>query len=117
MIDTELQKQILESITKFGKAEERTIKVNTNLSDILSFSSGSVRIQPSCIRKSKLILSQPEELSNLSNLLVRCILCKRVISYPCWYYNIKYAVNHFHYFICFDSASVKSPTAKCYRKD
>ena len=117
MIDKELEKSILESISSSGHSELPELKLNTNIHDILSFSSGSARIQSTVLRKAKLIISRPSGLDILSHLQIRCVLCKRVISYPCWYYNIKYAVNHFHYFICFDSESVSKPSTRCYRKD
>jgi hypothetical protein len=110
-----LRDEILESIVKYGKAEE--IKLNINVDSILDKSSGSPRIQQTIRRKSVLILSQPLALSALSNLQIRCALCKRVISYPCWYYSVKYAVNHFHYFICFDSVSPSKPSLRCYRRE
>lgn len=117
MFDSETQKEILDSITNSGSIEHNEIKVNTNISDVLSFSSGSARLQSSAIRKARLILGKPHELVSLDNKQIKCVLCKRVISYPCWYYNIRYAVNHFHYFICFDKDSASKPTAKCYKKD
>lgn len=117
MIDKELQSEILESITKFGKSEEKTIMINTNISDILNFSSGSPRLQSTAARKARLILSKPQSLQVLNNFQIRCILCHKVISYPCWYYNIRYAINHFHYFVCFDSDSSTKPSTRCYRRD
>jgi hypothetical protein len=115
-MNEELQRQILDSIAESGKAEVEEIKINTNLSDILNLSSGAARIQKTVERKAKLILSQPHTLCGLSNLLIRCCLCHKVISYPCWYYSIKYAVNHFHYFICFDSNDTSKPTISCYKR-
>ncbi len=117
MIDKNTQDEILESIAKYGKTEEKEIKINTNLNHILSFSSGAARLQTSCIRRARLILSQVEAMRDLSNLQIRCALCHKVISYPAWYYTIRYAVNHFHYFICFDKDSPSKPSVKCYRRD
>jgi hypothetical protein len=113
MIDKD---DILDSISRFGKTEEEAIKLNTNINHVLSFSSGAARIQTTCIRKAKLVLSQPLELAILNPFQVRCVLCKKVISYPCWYYDIKYTVNHFHYFLCFDADSPSKPSTKCYRR-
>lgn len=117
MLDKELQKEILDSIGKSGHSEETELKVNTNINHVLNFSSGAARIQTTVVRKAKLILSQPQALQALSNLQIRCALCKRVISYPCWYHSIRYAVNHFHYFICFDKDSPNKPSTKCYRRE
>jgi hypothetical protein len=116
MIDSQQKQEILDSISSHGGAESKPILLNTNLEHILSRSSGSPRIQSTVLRKSNLILSKPESLHSLSALQIRCCLCKRVISYPCWYYEVKYAVNHFHYFICFSSESKEKPLTKCYRK-
>jgi len=113
MIDKD---SILAAIASGGKVNNEEIKLNVNINHVLSFSSGAARIQTSCIRHAKLILSQPDELKALSSLQIRCMLCKRVISYPAWYYKMSFAVNQFHYFICFDSDSPNKPTAKCYRR-
>ena len=117
MLDNDLQQLILDSIAKSGHSEPVELKVNTNINDVLSFSSGAARLQSTLLRKAKLILSKPNELNELSSFQIRCALCKRVISYPCWYYSIHYAVNHFHYFVCFDSSSPSKPSVKCYRRD
>jgi hypothetical protein len=115
-LDKDLQQEILSSIALAGKTEEPEIKLNPNLSQVLDTASGSPRIQSTFGRRAKLILSQPQTLRNLSSLQIRCALCKRVISYPAWYYEVRYAVNHFHYFVCFDKDSPNKPTAKCYRR-
>jgi len=116
MLSEEDKKQILDSIEKFGKAEEPEILINRNIRDILNFSSGSPRIQPTAAKRATLIMSQPSELALLHNLQIRCVLCHQVISYPAWYYVIRYVVNQFYYFICFDSLSPDKPTTKCYRR-
>jgi hypothetical protein len=117
VINSDLQKELLDLISKSGKTEDLAIKVNVNIHDILTFSSGAARLHSTVIRKAVLILSQPLTLQSLSSLQIRCILCKRVISYPCWYYEVKYAVNHFHYFICFQpSADSTKPSMKCYKE-
>ena len=117
MIDENTKKEILDSITKYGKTEAEELNVNTNIGDVVTFSSGSPRIQRTVTRKATLILGQPKELKDLSNVQIRCVLCNRVISYPAWYYKVEYAINRFHYFICFDAASIAQPTARCYRRD
>jgi len=120
----ELEKQnILKSITLEGaslsenKTRHLILGSRHNLNHIAGISSGSLKIYPSISNKFKLILSQPQSLSVLSPFEIRCVFCKRVISYPCWYYSIKYAVNHFHYFVCFDSESPNKPSTRCYRRD
>lgn len=116
-MDNELQKQILESINKSGKSETPELKINTNIDHVLSFSSGSARLQTTLLRKVVLILSKPLGLRELSSQQIRCCLCHRVISYPAWYYEVKYAVNNFHYFVCFDFDSPTKPNTKCYKKE
>jgi hypothetical protein len=117
MIDTELKDSMLKSIMTSGQTEEISIQVNTNISDILNLSSGSARLQSSVVRKAKLILSKPLNLHSLSSLQIRCCLCHKIINYPCWYYEVKYAVNHFHYFICFQpSADNTKPNTFCMRR-
>lgn len=113
MIDSETKKEILDLISSRGSTDDKAIQINTNINDILNFSSGSARIQSTVRRKAKLILSQPSRLAILNPFQIRCALCHKVISYPCWYYDVRYAVNHFHYFICFDSNSIDKPSTRC----
>lgn len=87
-----------------------------NLSIILNLSSGLPKIRNEAAKRFTLLLSQPEILKPLNPFEIRCCLCRRVISYPCWYWSKRYAVNHFHYFICFDAASPLVPTTKCYKR-
>jgi hypothetical protein len=115
-MNTDTKQQILDSISKTGSVESNNI-INGNIDHIISRSSGLPRIQTNALRHFSLILSQPQPLRMLSALAIRCALCKRVISYPCWYYSIKYTVNFFHYFICFDKDSANKPSTSCYRKD
>lgn len=120
MINKDLKDEILNSISYSGEAEKTVHLIlgsRNNLNHIAGVSSGSLRIYPSMIKKFNLILSQPLQLQALNPFEIRCVLCKRVISYPCWYYSIRYAVNHFHFFVCFDSGSADKPTTKCYRRD
>lgn len=118
-MNEELAQQILDSITSYGDAKTKVKHIiGGNLSHILSISSGSPRIQTNVIKRFKLILSQPKLLKRLNPFEIRCSFCSKVISYPCWYYNVKYAVNHFHYFVCFQpSADNTKPNTNCYRKD
>lgn len=117
-MNKELAEQMLRNIALGGKADSK-IKpiVGGNINHILNLSSGSARLQTNVVNRFALILNQPQSISILNPFEIRCVLCKRVISYPAWYYNIKYAVNHFHYFICFDSERSDKPSTKCYRKD
>lgn len=112
-----LAKGILQNIASSGSAsKEVKINIGGNLNHILSLSSGSPRLQTNVIGRFKLILSQPLTLEMMNPFEIRCSFCRKVIKYPCWYYSIKYAVNHFHYFVCFDSSSSDKPSTKCYRR-
>lgn len=116
-MNKDLQTEILNSIISSGDA---TTKVNHiiggYLNHVLNLSSGSAKLQTNVVNRFKLIISQPAILSLLNPFEIRCSLCKRVVSYPSWYYSIKYAVNHFHYFVCFDSENPNKPTTKCYKR-
>lgn len=91
--------------------------IGGNLSHVLNLNSGSARLHTNVIKRFALIINQPQKLSHLNQYQIRCCLCNQVIfQYPCWYYEVKYAVNHFHYFLCFDSSSADKPSTKCYRK-
>src|SRR6266545_9906 len=115
MIDKDLQDEILNLISSSGAVDSNT-HINGHLDHVVSMSSGSPRIQTNVLNKFSVILSQPSALKTISPLGLRCALCKRVISYPAWYYSVKYAVNQFHYFICFVSSSPNKPSTECYRK-
>jgi len=121
-MDKELQDAILRSIQTEGASSEenKTISViiasRTSAGQVLTQSSGLPRIKPQLVSQFNLILSQPETIKALSPLSIRCVLCRRVISYPAWYYQIRFAVKWFHYFICFDSNSPNTVTAKCYKR-
>ncbi len=98
---------ILRDIVLSGKAiSENNILIGKNISHIAGNSSGKLRIHSGIVKKFILITSQPRSLSSLSPLEIRCVLCKKVINYPCFYYEVKYAVNHFHYFVCFSSSEI-----------
>lgn len=118
MIDNKVKNEILTNIALVGDTSTKVkLIIRGNLNHIINLSSGSPRLQTSIVNKFKLILSQPDSLTVLNPFEIRCALCKKVVSYPCWYYNIRYSVNHFHYFICFDSESPNNPSTRCYRKD
>ena len=118
---SDFKDEILNSISLQGAAsdENKELKViissRSHTFSILDTSSGLPKIRSSVINKFSFILSQPLTLKALSPLSIRCCLCGRVISYPSWYYSVRYAINQFHYFICFN-ASPERPIAKCYRK-
>lgn len=120
MIDEKIQNEILRNIALYGSTDKETKLVNPiiggNLNHVLSLSSGSPRLQTNVINRFKLILSQPQSISVLNPFEIRCCLCKSVISYPCWYYVNRYAVNHFHYFICFDKNSPNKPSISCFKR-
>lgn len=118
---TDWKDDILKSISYSGTASvTESIKIviaeRKHLSNIIDLSNGSARLSRSTVKKFSLILSQPTLLSAFKPTEIRCSLCQRLIKYPCWYYSIKYAVNHFHYFVCFDSSSSDKPSTKCYRR-
>ena len=123
MIDEQTKADILRNISLGGSADaarafvKPIIADDKNLSLLLDKSSGRARIYSHRLKHFALVLSQPVILSALNPFEIRCCFCRAVIRYPAWYYSIKYAVNHFHYFVCFDSASPEKPSTKCYRKD
>lgn len=110
--------EILKSIEIGGAADDENKSVKNIVADsshrqmVLSSSSGLARIN----RPFKLILSTPLALKALSPFEIRCCLCRKVISYPCWYHNVRYAINNFHFFVCFDASSGGKPTTKCLRR-
>lgn len=118
VIDEQIKDSILRNIGLGGAASEDTgvvkqiVAKSEHLNSILNLSSGTPRIH----KQFKLILSQPQQLEALNPFEIRCCLCGRVISYPAWYLLIRYAINHIHYFVCFDKDSRNRVTAKCYRR-
>ena len=116
-MDDRLAQEILDSIVLTGTA---SIKVNhiidKDSSHILDLGSGAARISRTALKHFQLIISQPDLINHLSPFEIRCTLCHKVISYPAWYYEVKYDINHFHYFVCFDSSSPNKPSVKCYRR-
>jgi len=122
VIDDSTKRDILASIGMEGAASEENKSINIvlgnrlNLQHIAHMGSGMLSLRPHKVKLFKLLLSQPEALTGLSPLAVRCCLCGRIISYPAWYYAIQFAVNHLHFFICFDRDSHDKPSTRCYRK-
>lgn len=121
MIDDKTAQDMLKSIITSGAASEenKTIQVilasRSNLSAIIDISSGLPKIRLNVRDKFKLVLSQPIILQAFNPFEIRCCLCNKVITYPAWYLCLRYMVNEFHYFICFDNANSNKPTAKCFR--
>lgn len=111
MIDEKTAQEILDNIANAGEADE--VHINGNMNHVISRSSGLPRIQTNVAKKFQLILAQPKELLSLNALQIRCCVCKRVITYPAWYYKLAYTVNKFYYFICFDQASPEKPNVSC----
>lgn len=114
MIDEQMKRDLLASIKQNVK-QNQIIGSPNNVNQITSNSSGSLKIVPSVIKKFKLIFAQPIS-SAFNPFEIRCCLCQRVINYPCWYYKVCYSINHFHYFVCFDSSSSSKPSTRCYKK-
>ncbi len=116
--------EILRNITLTGHVSEEFSGVKhiischgENINHILNLTSGKARIQSNIVKRFNLLLTQPNALHGLNPFEIRCCLCRKVIAYPAWYYSIRYAVSHFHYFVCFDSSSPTKPSTKCYRRE
>jgi len=121
-MDEELKESLLRNISLTGAADNTIAKVNPiianrdNAKVILSLSSGLPKISHHYVKRFKLILTQPVSLRALNAFEIRCCLCGNVISYPAWYYKIEYAVNHFHYFICWNDTVTNVVTARCRKR-
>jgi len=119
-LDKDTLEQILKDIQSTGVSSEENrsfkplIASRSQLQNVINLSSGMPRIRNES--KFNLILSQPLALQAFNPFEIRCCLCKNIISYPCWYYSVRYAVNVIHYFICFDSNLTDKPTARCYKR-
>jgi hypothetical protein len=115
-------KEILNSISLRGVADELQALVNPLIASrsqgmaLLDLGSGIPKPKKRLIHQFHLILSKPPVIEAISNLSIRCCFCSAVISYPCWYYQVKYAINHFHYFVCFDGDKPNEVTARCFRR-
>lgn len=121
-IDKDALDQILKDIALTGSASEenRTFQVilasRSNAFHLLDNSSGLPKIRPHIVNKFKFLIAQPTALQAFNPFEIRCCLCHKVISYPAWYYTLKYSVNEFHYFVCFDGLNPNRVTARCYRR-
>jgi hypothetical protein len=118
MIDDKLRIELLDAANQSILDEARKhIIIASSSNNIAGVTSGSLRLYPSLIKKFDLIIAKPKSLLAFEWNEIRCCLCRKAISYPCWYYSIRYAVNHFHYFICFQPADDNTkPNTKCYRR-
>jgi hypothetical protein len=118
-LSDDIQNSFLKSIELSGSVDEAShqikIRLNENLSAILDKSSGRIRLKSSLAGKFSLILAQPAELKPLSNLEIRCLYCRKVISYPAWHLVRAFDINHFHYFICWNTESSDKPSLNCKR--
>lgn len=121
-LDEELRNEILRAIELQGAVHEENALIHVilgsrnNLNHIMNMHAGLPKLRNDVINRFQLILSTPTELKPLSQFEVRCVLCRRVISYPAWYYVLRYVVNQLHYFICFDAASPDKPSVKCFKR-
>jgi hypothetical protein len=116
---TDWQNEVLKSISYAGSAEAKEKAIigdQSNNKNILDLSNGQARISRTCLKKSELILFQPSALAGFDRREIKCCLCHHQVSYPTWYYKLEFAINQFHYFICFDSEKPGKPTTKCYRR-
>ena len=109
----ELLNSLNESLKESSK-KNVIIGGKDNLDMITTMASGSLRINRTLIKKFKLILSNP--LNHFERSEIHCCLCDRVINYPCYYWSIKYAVNQFHFFVCFGNNSSKEVSVSCLLK-
>lgn len=121
MLDESIQKEILRSIALTGAAtEENAISIpiigDSKSNGIINRSSGRPAIHSRIAKKFSLIIGQPKEIAALSNLEIRCCVCRKIISYPCWYYRLEFAVKVFHYFVCYSADSPEKVNARCYKR-
>lgn len=110
---------VLKSIAIAGETEAKITAIigsRNNLTAILDMSNGSPRLTRTVIKRAVLILYQPSALAGFDRREIRCALCNSQITYPTWHYEVKYAVNQFHYFICFNADTSDKPSTKCYRR-
>lgn len=122
-LDDDTIKEMLKSISLSGSADANAavfkpvVASKAQAPNILNLTSGLPRISWNYLAKFEPIIGKPTILSPLNSFEIRCCLCNKIISYPCWYYQIRYAVNWFHYFVCFNAMSPRRVTAVCYRRD
>lgn len=122
-MDENTRNEILQSISLTGAADNTTVNVHVGIgtktqaeSLLIARNGGLAKFKDYQAKGFSLILSQPLTLAILNNLNIRCCLCGKVITYPAWYKVMRYVVNQFHFFVCFDPDSPSKPTARCYRR-
>ena len=111
---------LLRSIELLGSTSEveseKRIIINGELSNVIDKSAGRAKIRLSKSNLFNLIVSQPSLLLALSPFEIRCLSCKKVISYPAWHYTMKFDRNEFHYFVCFSETSPHQVKLDCKRR-
>jgi hypothetical protein len=116
-------KAILRAIALTGAASEENAqsfeKVATpyQMNTIMTRSYGLPKISPYQAKKFSLIMERPKIFEVLHPSEIQCACCKRMISYPAWYWVQRFNVNHFHYFICYNPSSPEKVTSSCYRPE
>ena len=119
-MDDNLRDSLLKSIELSGGIEVETspvkILINEGLQNVIDLSSGRKRIKPIRAGQFSLILSQPSSLLSISPLEIRCLNCKRVISYPSWWLELRFDKNTFHYFVCFSEVSPNRVSLDCSKR-
>jgi hypothetical protein len=117
-MDENLKNEILKTIALTGVVDNPTFNpmVGVNANELMELGKGLPRIKYRLVDKFKLILSQPLSIKALNPFEIRCCLCKKIITYPCWYMEVRYVRNWFHYFVCFDSSNNTKVTARCFRR-
>lgn len=116
-MDENLKNSLLRSIELEGSVDNENssikITVNGGLSNVVDKSSGKARIRLARVNQFNLILSQPRGLLSLSPFEIRCLNCKKVISYPAWHLELKFDRNIFEYFVCFSETSSSKVALNC----
>lgn len=120
-LDDKTAQYILDSISLTGEIDKNTAKLQPLIvrtsERVINRSSGLPKIKPYIAERFKLIMAQPMSIKALNSLEIRCCLCGKVISYPCWYGSERLAMNILHYFICWDSKSAQRVNSNCYRRN
>lgn len=113
-LDDKARLDLLRAISLSGDSNINPIVASSNhIQSILNLSSGLPRINNPA--KFSMIFQQPLTLAALNPLEIRCCLCRKVVSYPAWYYVAEFTVNVIHYFVCMNADGNKV-SANCYRR-
>lgn len=122
MINDDTKSELLRNIELVGSSDSDNASTSivianrSHLNLVTTKSSGTIKIIPRLVNQFQLTISCPQALRAMSPLDIRCCLCRKVITYPCWYYKVSYAVNAFHFFVCFDRNSSTKVNSKCFRR-